>query len=121
MSDFGFEKKNVNVDLDMNSIIYVTQLHTVVYAGDQSAARYCSDHRRRLLEMTVGAGFPLSLLLPLLVLLHYTAFPPDPPISPLLTPVTPSSPVLSPPVHFLSLPLSLPLLVKSSYGTGAAL
>jgi len=61
---------------------------------------YCRVRRPRLLEMTAGARFPLSLLpLPLPALLPRPAFPPVPP---LLIPVTLSSSVLSPLVSFLS-------------------
>jgi len=56
------------------------------------------NRRRRLLEMTMGARFPLSVLLPLPALLPHPAFPTA---TSLLTPVT-SSPVLSLPVTSLS-------------------
>jgi len=75
------------------------------------------EHRRRLLEMTVGARFlafsppPLSVpaLLPL-------AFSPSPHVLPVPFFVTASSPLLSPPVSFPDSLVRIPLLVKSSQG-----
>jgi len=53
------------------------------------------QHRRRPLEMTVGARFPLSLfLLPLTALLPHPAFPPVPPLLTLSPLPSLSSPLL---------------------------
>ena len=75
-------------------------------------------HRRRILEMTVGARFPVPFPFPLLLLsaLHSRLPIPALPSRPCPPFPLPSLPCLPPFLSFpIPLPLSIPLLLLSSY------